>query len=199
MDQPMTTDAHLGFSSTVPASHRVECRMRGGTRKLLTTAATVSLIITAVGGVAMVVSTPERSVVESAYSAQLTSIPEAQPMKQQRPPSPFASAVGYERACGSVFIVDKLTQDALTARAAAQLGSRRKPVDGHALNGYADALGLIDRESIPPTMSAAVTAHSYALTNLATMIKHHAAEADINSTTAVVRSTSAVLQQFCRQ
>lgn len=162
-------------------------------RTLLSIVTAVVLVAMGALGLVVVASAHQRPVAHSSTAGNLRSIATPQAVGE----TVYATDGERERLCGSVLVIDELTSGILDTRPDAGLSQR--PVDGHQLIAYANALNHIDRSRLSGTTSAAVTAHSYALVNLGAMIDHHATVDDISSMAAVVHATGAVLREFCRQ
>lgn len=177
-------------------------------RKLLAAAVGASACLTLVGGLGfLAVPKPSQPPSSRQSSESLHSIATPHASEESSPASPAGTDVAHERACGSIAMIDKLTNATLDPTPDPG-GPKPRPINGHALIGLGNALNNVDRRGMPATLSAAITAHAYRLANLGAMINHHAdtddiksaARADpddIKSTADVVRMTAALLLEFC--
>lgn len=168
-------------------------------RRLLATTAGVSLIATAGLGLVVATNPGDHAIARSVVAEPLPTIAAEQPSGRQFGPTlAYPPDIARARACGSISVIDPLTTDELTPeRTPGQPAAR--PADGNDLIGHANALNAIERAGLSGPMSAAITAHAYAITNLGSMINHGSDPDDIDSMTVVVDVTRAVLDEFCHE
>ncbi|MEN4397441.1 hypothetical protein [Mycolicibacterium conceptionense] len=176
--------------SSAPSS-RSSDQGTGSRPKVLRVAAAVTLALTAALGMVVVARIHQNPGSPSSLASNVPSV--------TTPPRGWeavhATNEAHERACESVLVIEDLTQDSLDT--VADTGQPKRPVYGHQLIAYGNALNHTGRKALPATMSAAVTSYSYALANLGAMINHRSTTSDISSMEAVVTATGTALQEFC--
>lgn len=115
----------------------------------------------------------------------------------KRPTSSGPLPMAQAHACGGFTAISRLADEAITPAPDPGIPAPR-PNGAHVID-YASALQTLDRQGLSSPMSAALTAHAYALTNLGALINHGASSEDIDSMATVADTTGRTVQALCDQ